>query len=75
MQSVTTETDIVLASYLTCLVYFLFTYREKLWRRYLYLSGIAFGIAFGHKITFVFSFPPLFFIILFTVFYEENWKK
>jgi Dolichyl-phosphate-mannose-protein mannosyltransferase len=75
MQSVTTETDIVLASYLTCLVYFLFTYREKLWRRYLYLSGIAFGIALGHKITFAFSLPPLFFIILYTVFYEENWKK
>ncbi len=75
MQSVTTETDIVLASYLTCLVYFLFTYREKLWRRYLYLAGITFGIALGHKITFVFSFPPLFFIILYTVFYEENWSK
>jgi hypothetical protein len=75
MQSVTTETDIVLASYLTCLVYFLFTYREKLWRRYLYLAGITFGIALGHKITFVFSFPPIFFIILYTVFYEENWSK
>ena len=75
MQSVTTETDIVLASYLTCLVYFLFTYREKRWRRYLYLAGITFGIALGHKITFAFSFPPLFFIILYTVFYEENWRK
>ena len=75
MQSITTETDIVLASYLTCLVYFLFTYREKLWRRYLYLAGLTFGIALGHKITFAFSFPPLFCIILYTVFYEENWKK
>lgn len=75
MQSVTTETDIVLASYLTCLVYFLFTYREKLWRRYLYLAGMTFGIALGHKITFLFSFPPLFFIVLYTVFYEENWHK
>jgi hypothetical protein len=75
MQSVTTETDIVLASYLTCLVYFLFTYREKLWRRYLYLAGMTFGIALGHKITFLFSFPPLFFIVLYTVFYEENWNK
>ncbi|PWK26582.1 dolichyl-phosphate-mannose-protein mannosyltransferase [Arcicella aurantiaca] len=75
MQSVTTETDIVLASYLTCLVYFLFTYREKLWRRYLYLAGMTFGIALGHKITFAFSFPPLFFIILYTVFYEEKWSR
>ncbi|MCU0468080.1 MAG: glycosyltransferase family 39 protein [Arcicella sp.] len=75
MQSITTETDIVLASYLTCLVYFLFTYREKLWRRYLYLAGITFGIALGHKITFVFSFPPLFLIILYTVFYEERWSR
>ena len=75
MQSITTETDIVLASYLTCLVYFLFTYREKLWRRYLYLAGLTFGIALGHKITFAFSLPPLFFIIMYTVFYEENWNK
>ncbi len=75
MQSITTETDVVLASYLTCLVYFLFTYREKLWRRYLYLAGLTFGIALGHKITFVFSLPPLFFIILYTVFYEENWRR
>lgn len=75
MQSITTETDIVLASYLTCLVYFLFTYREKLWRRYLYLAGLTFGIALGHKITFVFSFPPLFFIIMYTIFYEENWRR
>ena len=75
MQSITTETDIVLASYLTCLVYFLFTYREKLWRRYLYLAGITFGIALGHKITFAFSLPPLFLIIMYTVFYEENWRR
>lgn len=75
MQSISTETDIVLGSYLVCLVYFLFTYREKRWRRYLYLAGITFGIALGHKITFVFSFPPLFFIILYTVFGEDIRRK
>ncbi|NBB29292.1 glycosyltransferase family 39 protein [Cellulophaga sp. BC115SP] len=71
MQSISTETDIVLGSYLACLVYFLFTYREKHWRRYLYLAGLTFGIALGHKITFVFSFPPLFLIIIYTVFGED----
>jgi hypothetical protein len=60
MQSISTETDIVLGSYLACLVYFLFTYREKHWRRYLYLAGLTFGIALGHKITFVFSFHHCF---------------
>ncbi|MFC0183595.1 Dolichyl-phosphate-mannose-protein mannosyltransferase [Pseudarcicella hirudinis] len=75
MQSVTTETDIVLASYLTCLIYFLFTYKNLKRRRYLYLAGLTFGIALGHKITFLFSFPPLFFIVLYAVFWEEKWEQ
>lgn len=75
LQAGTTDTDIVLASYLACLIYFLFTYREKLWRRYLYLAGIVFGIALGHKITFVFSFLPVLVIIWYTVFWEEKWNR
>jgi hypothetical protein len=75
LQAGTTDTDIVLASYLASLIYFLFTYREKLWRRYLYLAGIVFGIALGHKITFVFSFLPVLAIIWYTVFWEEKWSR
>lgn len=69
MQATTTETDIVLCSYLTCLVYFLFTYRETLRRRYLYLAGLAFGIALGHKITFVLLLPSVGVIILYALFW------
>ncbi|MFN8356500.1 MAG: glycosyltransferase family 39 protein [Spirosomataceae bacterium] len=69
MQSTTTETDIVLCSYLTCLVYFLFTYRNSLKRRYLYLAGMVFGIALGHKITFVLLLPSVGVIILYTFFW------
>lgn len=71
-QSITTESDIVLASYLSCLVYFLFSFNEKKKRRYIYLAGISFGIALGHKITFVFSLPPVFLILLYTVFKDEQ---
>lgn len=69
MQATTTETDIVLCSYLTCLVYFLFTYRETLRRRYLYLAGLAFGIALGHKITFILLLPSVGVIILYALFW------
>ncbi|MBB6005299.1 glycosyltransferase family 39 protein [Arcicella rosea] len=71
-QSITTESDIVLASYLSCLIYFLFSFNEKKKRRYIYLAGITFGIALGHKITFVFSLPPVFLILLYTVFKDEQ---
>lgn len=71
-QTITTESDIVLASYLACLVYFLFSFNEKKKRRYLYLAGFSFGIALGHKITFVFSLPPVFLILLYTVFRDDE---
>ncbi len=73
-QAITTESDVVLASYLGCLVYFLFSFNEKKRRRYIYLAGLTFGIALGHKITFVFSLPPVFLILLYTVF-KENEKS
>jgi hypothetical protein len=72
MQSITTETDVVLAAYLSCLIYFLFSFSTTKLIRYLYLAGIAFGIALGHKITFVFSLPPLCCIILYTVIYDDS---
>lgn len=72
MQSITTETDVVLAAYLSCFVYFLFSFNTTKLIRYLYLAGITFGITLGHKITFVFSLPPLFFIILYAVFYDDG---
>ena len=67
IQSTTTETDNVLSSYVGCLVYYLFTYRFTLKRRYLYLAGLAFGIAFGHKITFALLLPSLFLVFVATV--------
>jgi hypothetical protein len=71
-QAITTESDIILASYLVSLIYFLLSFKEKRKRRYLYLAGIAFGIALGHKITFVFSLPPIFLLIIYSVFKDDN---
>ena len=71
-QSITTESDIILASYLACLIYFLVSFSERHKRRYIYLAGFAFGIALGHKITFVFSFPSILILILFTVFKDKR---
>jgi 4-amino-4-deoxy-L-arabinose transferase-like glycosyltransferase len=70
-QSLTTDTDIVLGAYLGCLVYFLISYRSNQKLIYLYFSGITFGLALSHKITFIFSLIPLVIIYLSTL----NFKK
>lgn len=68
MQSITTETDIVLTAYLSVLLYMLFTYRQTGDSRFLYLAAMAFGIAFGHKITFALLLPSVFVVMIYTVF-------
>ncbi|WP_460955366.1 glycosyltransferase family 39 protein [Spirosoma litoris] len=83
MQSITTETDIVLTAYLSVLLYMLFSYRTSGTRqvgtppqpdsRYLYLAGMAFGIAYGHKITFTLLLPSVFVIMIYTVFLSPSW--
>ncbi|AKD54981.1 ArnT family glycosyltransferase [Spirosoma radiotolerans] len=77
MQAITTETDIVLTAYLSVLLYMLFTYRntgtqQAADNRYLYLAGMAFGIAFGHKITFALLLPSVFVIMIYTVFLSRS---
>lgn len=79
MQAVTTETDIVLTAYLSVLLYMLFSYRntgspQHRDNRYLYLAGMAFGMAFGHKITFVLLLPSVFVIMIHTVFLSSSWQ-
>ncbi|MBN8821370.1 MULTISPECIES: glycosyltransferase family 39 protein [unclassified Spirosoma] len=76
MQSITTETDIVLTAYLSVLLYMLFSYKSsqpKTDNRYLYLAGMAFGIAFGHKITFALLLPSVFVVMIYTVFLSSSW--
>ena len=73
MQAITTETDIVLTAYMSVLLYMLFAYRETRESRYLYLAGIAFGIAFGHKITFALLMPSVFVLMIYTVFLGPSW--
>ncbi len=68
MQAITTETDIVLAAYLSCLLYFLFTYRVTYENRYLYLAALSFGIVYGHKVTFTLLLPSVFAVMIYTVF-------
>lgn len=70
LQSTTTDTDIVLMGYTSCLVYFLFSYHQTLRRRYLYLAGLMVGIALGHKITIVLQFPSLFLIGVYVFAFE-----
>ncbi|WP_461129085.1 ArnT family glycosyltransferase [Spirosoma aerophilum] len=77
MQAITTETDIVLTAYLSVLLYMLFTYHSTTTQqtsdnRYLYLAGMAFGIAFGHKITFALLLPSVFVIMIYTVFLSRS---
>ncbi len=77
MQAITTETDIVLTAYLSVLLYMLFSYRQSVAAgqadsRYLYLAGMAFGIAFGHKITFALLLPSVFVVMIYTVFWSDS---
>jgi hypothetical protein len=72
MQAVTTETDIVLAAYLSCLLYFLFTYRITQENRYLYLSALSFGVVYGHKVTFTLLLPSVFVVMIYTVFLKPT---
>ena len=72
MQAITTETDIVLTAYLSVLLYMLFSYRTLTGNRYLYLAGMAFGIALGHKITFLLLLPSVFVLMLYTVFLSPS---
>ncbi len=72
MQAITTETDIVLTAYLGCLLYFLYTYQATRLDKYLYLAGLVFGIALGHKVTFVLLLPSVFVIMIYTVFLAQD---
>jgi len=74
LQSIFTETDIVLTAYLSCLLYFLFTYFNTRHSRYLYLTGLAFGVVTGHKATFALLMPSVFVIMIYTVFISPNFK-
>jgi hypothetical protein len=74
MQAVTTETDIVLTAYLSCLLYFLFAFYSSRDNRYLYLAGMAFAIVTGHKATFALLLPSVFVIMLYTVFLAPGFK-
>ncbi|KAA0991606.1 ArnT family glycosyltransferase [Dyadobacter aurulentus] len=74
MQAISTETDIVMTAYLSCLMYFLFTYYSTRSNKYLYFSGMIFGIVFGHKVTFALLLPSVFVIMLYTVFLAPDLK-
>jgi len=74
MQAITTETDIVLTAYLSCMLYFLYSYYATLQDKYLYLAGMVFGIALGHKVTFVLLLPSVFVIMLYTVFLAPDFR-
>jgi hypothetical protein len=74
MQAISTETDIVMTAYLSCLLYFLFTYYSTRANKYLYISGMVFGIVFGHKVTFALLLPSVFVIMLYTVFLAPDLK-
>ena len=74
MQAITTETDIVLTAYLSVLLYMLFTFHATRDNRYLWLAGMAFGLAFGHKITFVLLLPSVFVVMVHTVFWSDSLK-
>lgn len=77
IQSTSTDTDIVLAAYLISFIYFLISFKYTQQTIYIYLSAIAFAIALGHKITFVFSFLPIGVLVIYVIKNTQfiSWKK
>ncbi len=74
MQAITTETDIVLTAYLSCVLYFLFSFHSTKNNVYLYLTGLAFGVTYGHKVTFTLLLPAVFMVMVYTVFLSPDRK-
>jgi len=74
MQSILTDTDIVLGAYLVSIIYLILVYKNTQKLVYIYFLGLAFGLALSHKITFVFSFIPLLIIYLFVIFSSSKYK-
>ena len=72
IQAIATETDNVLAAYFSTLLYFVFTFKNTRQPRHLYLAALCFGVALGHKITFVLLWPSLFLILIYTVFLKPK---
>jgi hypothetical protein len=72
MQSILTDTDIVLAAYLVCIVYLVLTFKNTQKLIYIYFLGLAFGLALSHKITFVFSFLPLSVIYFYSIYVKSR---
>ena len=74
MQSILTDTDIVLGAYLVSIIYLILVFKNTQRLIYIYFVGLAFGLALSHKITFVFSFLPLLIIYLFVIFSSSQYK-
>lgn len=74
MQSILTDTDIVLGAYLVSIIYLILVFKNTKRLVYIYFVGLAFGLALSHKITFVFSFLPLLIIYLFVIFSSSKYK-
>lgn len=65
IQSTSTDTDIVLASYLITSIYFLVRYANSKEPYYIYLFLFSFAIGLSHKITWVFSIPSILVLLLY----------
>ncbi len=73
MQSILTDTDIVLGAYLVSIIYLILVFKNTQRLVYIYFAGLAFGLALSHKITFAFSFLPLLIIYLFVIFSSSKY--
>ncbi|MEY4384499.1 MAG: hypothetical protein RI995_2041 [Bacteroidota bacterium] len=72
IQSTTTDTDIVLACYVSILVYYILSYFDNFEKRYILLSALVFSIGLAHKITFVYSILPILLLIGILIWKNKN---
>jgi 4-amino-4-deoxy-L-arabinose transferase-like glycosyltransferase len=75
IQSMTTETDLVLTAYIGMSVYFLFSFWQTQHYRYLVLGGLTVALALSHKVTTILLFPALGIVGLFVIWGPMYLKK
>lgn len=63
-QANTTQNDLIISAFLGGSVYFLFSFRQKQTRIYLFLAALGITLAAGTKATFLLSMPSLIFLAM-----------
>jgi len=66
LEAVTAQNDMLMTAYISCIVYFLFSFKETENNKHLVFAGISIGLVIGVKASVLLVFPSLFVIVCYT---------